>query len=289
MSIPWRSKAGLALLSTLLACGLGGVAGSLAQTPSPPQAQQGLQKLYILNCGEGVAGDVSRWSPAMPAGQQMAFVDNCYLLQHAKGWLLWDTGLNDTVASLPDGQRPQDPRGLHWKRPRTLVGQLAELGLQPADIAWVAISHGHPDHSGNAHLFPGARILVQSAEHDAPTPFGQMLTARTSAEVLRLNGDHDVFGDGSVRLIATPGHTLGHQSLLLKLPHSGAILLSGDVAHFQANWEGRVVPSLNADKEKSLASMQRVAELLQTEQAQLWINHDKAQRERLKLSPQFYD
>ena len=105
----------------------------------------------------------------------------------------------------------------------------------------------------------------------------------------KLEGDHDVFGDGGVTLIATPGHTPGHQSLLLKLPKTGALLLSGDAVHFKDNWENRRVPDINFDKEQTAASLQRMADVLAKEKAQLWINHDKAQRDSLKMAPEFYD
>jgi N-acyl homoserine lactone hydrolase len=93
----------------------------------------------------------------------------------------------------------------------------------------------------------------------------------------------------SKAIIATPGHTPGHQSLLVKLPKSGALVLSGDAVHFQSNWDNRRVPSGNSDKDQTLASMQRIADVLAKEKAQLWINHDKAQRDSLKMAPDFYD
>ena len=72
----------------------------------------GVEKLYILNCGEGVTGDVSRWSPGVNEGKSMDFVDNCYLIKHSQGWLLWDTGVPDAVASMPNGLAPaEDARG----------------------------------------------------------------------------------------------------------------------------------------------------------------------------------
>ena len=85
------------------------------------------------------------------------------------------------------------------------------------------ISHTHPDHIGNVELFPQAMLLVQKAEYDWPNPLG---VGRFKPEhpVTKLEGDHDVFGDGSVTIIATPGHTPGHQSLLVKLAKTGAVL-----------------------------------------------------------------
>jgi glyoxylase-like metal-dependent hydrolase (beta-lactamase superfamily II) len=107
--------------------------------------------------------------------------------------------------------------------------------------------------------------------------------------VTKLEGDRDVFGDGSVTIISTPGHTPGHQSLIVKLPKTGALLLSGDAVHFLDNYENRRVPSGNTDADQTKASMQRIADFLAKEQAKLWINHDKVQSDGLKHSPEYYE
>src|SRR5436190_2122312 len=190
------------LLSAVIIAALGALATGAAQAA-------GLERLYILNCGEGIAGYISRWSPGINIGQSMPFVDNCYLLKHTQGWLLWDTGVSDAIAAMPDGQKPA--------------------------------------------------------------------------------GDKDVFGDGSVTILSTPGHTPGHQSLLVKLPKTGALVLSGDAVHFQAKWDHRRVLSLNTDQEQTKASMERIAGILAKEKATLWINHDKAQRDTLTMVPGFYE
>jgi glyoxylase-like metal-dependent hydrolase (beta-lactamase superfamily II) len=264
---------------------------SAISAASPGHAQSGkpgVEKLYILNCGEGVAGDISRWSPGVNVGKSMDFVDSCYLIKHRQGWLLWDTGLADAIAAMPEGQRPGDPRATHWRRPKTLVSQLDQLGVKTSDIKYVAVSHTHPDHVGNMTLFPQAMLLVQKAEYEWPTPFG---AGRFKPEhpVTKLEGDHDVFGDGSVMIVSTPGHTPGHQSLLVKLPKTGVVLLSGDAVHFKDNWENRRVPAGNVDKDKTLASMQRMADLLAQTHGQLWFNHDKPQSDAQKHAPQYYD
>src|SRR5262249_23317 len=175
----------------------------------------------------------------------------------------------------------------HWRRPKTLASQLGELGVKPSDIKFMAVSHTHPDHIGNVEMFPHTMLLVQKAEYEWPAPTGPRF--KPEHPVTKLTGDHDVFGDGSVTIISTPGHTPGHQSLLVKLPTTGAVLLSGDAAHFKDNWENRRVPANNASKEETLASMQRIAGILEKEHAQLWINHDKAQRDTLKMAPEFYE
>src|SRR5450759_3285398 len=261
---------------------------ALSSQPSYAQAKPGVERLYILNCGEGLAGDISRWSPGVNVGKSMDFVDNCYLIKHSQGWLLWDTGVTDAIAAMPEGQRPSDPRMTHWKRPKTLASQLAALGIKPSDIKYVAVSHTHPDHIGNVELFPQSMLLVQKVEYEWPNPLGG---GRFKPEhpATKLEGDHDVFGDGSVTIISTPGHTPGHQSLLVKLPKTGALLLSGDAVHFKSNWDNRGIPSGNTGQEQTATSMQRMAGIIAKENAQLWINHDKAQRDSLKMSPGFYD
>lgn len=258
------------------------IGGASAQTPS------GLDRLYILNCGEGSTPDLSRWTPDLNVDQPKDFVDTCYLLHHAKGWMLWDTGITDAIASMPQGQAPADPRAVRWRLPKTLAAQIDALGLKPSDIKYVAVSHTHPDHIGNVELFPQSMLFVQKAEYDWPTPLG---IGRFKAEhpVTKVEGDHDVFVDGSVILLSTPGHTPGHQSLLVKLPKTGAVILSGDAVHFKSNFDARLVPSMNVDREKTTASMQRVADVMARDHAQLWINHDKVQRETLKLAPAFYE
>ena len=256
---------------------------SHAQTGTP-----GVEKLYILNCGEGVAGDISRWSPGVNEGKTMDFVDSCYLIKHAQGWLLWDTGIADAVAAMPNGLAPADPKAVLWRRPKTLAAQLNQIGVKPSDITAMAISHTHPDHIGNLEIFPSTMLYVQKAEYQWPGANNQP-RFKPEHPVTKLEGDHDLFGDGSVTLLSTPGHTPGHQSLLVKLPNTGAIVLSGDAVHFKSNWDNRGVPSMNFSKDDTLASMQKISDILSKEKAQLWINHDKAQRDGLKMSPEFYD
>jgi len=259
-----------------------------ATQPSLAQAQKpGVDRLYILACGEGRAGDQSRWSPGVNVGQPFDMVDNCYLIHHGQGYLLWDTGVADAIAALPEGQPPPNPAMTQWRRAKTLAAQLDALGVKPIDIKYVAISHTHPDHIGNVELFPQSMLLVQKAEYEWPSPLGPRFKAEHP--VTKLEGDHDVFGDGSVMIISTPGHTPGHQSLLVKLPRTGAVLLSGDAVHFTDNWDNRRVPSQNFDKDKTLASLQRMADVMEKEKAQLWINHDKPMSDKQKHAPEFYE
>jgi len=264
---------------------------ALALSGSAAHAQSdktGVEKLYVLNCGEGTAGDISRWTPGLNEGKTMDFVDTCYLIKHGKGWFLWDTGIADAVAAMPNGLVPADPKAVTWRRPKTLAAQLEQLGVMPDDVKAMAVSHTHPDHTGNVELFPQSVLYVQKAEYDWPGA-NNVPRFKPSHPVELLSGDKDVFGDGSVTILSTPGHTPGHQSLLVRLPKTGAVVLSGDAVHFKDNWDNRRVPSMNVDKDQTAASMQKIADTLAKERAQLWINHDKAQRDSQKLAPEFYD
>src|SRR5262249_756826 len=227
---------GLSLAATLAvslmvtqACAHGGKSGS--------------KRIYTLNCGHGGGGgggEMGGGGRGVKGGKSRDFVDSCYLIRQGQDGLLGDPGVTDAIAAMPEGQRPADPRMTHWRRPKTLAAQLDQLGVKPSDIKYVAVSHTHPDHIGNMALFPKSMRLVQKAEYEWPSPVGPRFKA--DHPVTKLEGDHDVFGDGSVMIISTPGHTPGHQSLLVKLPKTGAVLLSGDAAHFKENWENRRVP-----------------------------------------------
>jgi glyoxylase-like metal-dependent hydrolase (beta-lactamase superfamily II) len=260
----------------------------LAGLLSASAAQAGVEKLYVLNCGEGVAGDISRWSPGLNEGKSMGFVDSCYLIKHSQGWFLWDTGIPDAVASMPNGLAPADPRAVTWTRPKTLASQLKQLGVKPSDIKGMAVSHTHPDHIGNVEMFPATMLYVQKAEYEWPGADGKP-RFKPEHPVTLLEGDRDVFGDGSLTILSTPGHTPGHQSLLVKLPKTGEVVLSGDAVHFKSNWDNRGVPVNNFSKDQTLASMEKISGVLTRDNAQLWINHDKAQRDAQKMAPEFYE
>jgi len=247
-----------------------------------------VQRLYVLDCGPNLGRDQARWSPGVNEGQAIEFSDNCYLIRHAKGLLLWDTGVPDAVATMPDGMVVANG-AITYRRAKTLASQLAELGVKPADVTYVALSHTHGDHVGNIALFGSSTVLIQGAEYDWAMAGANKPAFAVSQKFERLAGDHDVFGDGSVTILSTPGHTPGHQSLLVRLPKTGSVVLSGDAVHFRDNWEHRRVPSMNTDRAQTLASLQRLQSVLDERRAQLWINHDKAQSEGLRYAPAYYE
>jgi len=254
------------------------------------------QRMYVFSCGESRTPDVSRWSPGVNVGQPWEFSNNCYLIRHAKGLMLWDAGLSDAIAAMPDGAVALGGL-LRMRVPKTLASQLAEVGVKPAEVTHLAFSHFHADHVGNANLFTAATLHIQEVEYEAafgaaPQKFGflpvnyEKLRANPA---VKLKGDHDVFGDGSVVILSTPGHTPGHQALLVRLPKTGAVVLSGDMVHFQENWTNRRIPGMNFNRDQSASSMERVAMLITTHKAQLWINHDKAQSAGIRKAPAYFD
>lgn len=270
---------------------LAAVVADCAQVP--PAAKSGVERMYVLYCGEAQVPDVSPWAPGTAPGTAMLFSVNCYLIKHAKGYLLWDSGFSDTLADNPDGM--QGARGMVMRRKQTLAAQLAQIGVAPGDVKYLAFSHTHADHVGNANLFTAATLYIQQAEYDAafgpdPAKFGFVpanYDKLRASPMVKLTGDHDIFGDGSVTIVSTPGHTPGHQSLLVRLPTTGAVVLSGDLVHFRANFEARRTPSFNFNQEQSLQSIDKVAALLKAEHGQLWINHDSAQSATIPHAPQY--
>jgi len=286
MKIPRAIAAVFSLALALAAC----TNPMLARGPSSAE------RLYVIDCGETHAKDVSPWTTPADSGKPYVFSNNCYLIKHAKGWMLWDSGFPDRFASLPNDQA--NPRGTtigYLKKP--LADSLKEIGVAPADIQHFAMSHSHGDHSGNANMFAASTIYMQTAEYDAvfgPEPqrfnfISAYFEKLRDAKIVKLNGDHDVFGDGSVIIKSTPGHTQGHQSLFVRLPKTGPVLLSGDFVHFKANWDAKRAPSINYNQEQTIDSINRMDAFIKSTGAQLWINHDHEQSVTIRKSPAFFE
>ena len=249
-----------------------------------PAGAQTADRLYVLDCGHNSAKDQSLWSPCVNVGKPIEQSNTCALIKHGEQWLLWDTGYPDFIAAQP----VDTPVG-HATRSKTLAAQLAELDVGPHDIAFVAVSHTHADHVGNVDQFPDSTLLIQKAEFEWAFAPGKRPLFKKDRPLRLVEGDIDVFGDGSVRLLSTPGHTPGHQSLMVQLARTGWIVLAGDAAHSTDNWDNDRVPSINTSAELTHASHARLAKLIADKNAQLWINHDLPTFESLKHSPLFYD
>jgi glyoxylase-like metal-dependent hydrolase (beta-lactamase superfamily II) len=225
----------------------------------------------------------------------MDMVSPCYLVEHPRGRLVWDAGIRDSLITEKKGV--ENMNGLFkLSVKKTLSSQLKEIGVDPKAIDFLALSHMHIDHAGNANYFADATWLVQKASHKlafgnfaekygfVQADYRQLETAKT----VRLDGDHDVFGDGSVVILHTPGHTQGHQSLWVDLPNNGPVLLSGDLFLFRKNREDYGISGWN-DKKKTVRSFARIDEVLDRTSAALWIHHDKEQFDAQRHSPAYYD
>jgi N-acyl homoserine lactone hydrolase len=275
-----RFRAAAAMWAVLATTALAAATGSVARAGQ-------VDRLYVIDCGWAQAEDQSLWSPGVNAGVPIVFSNNCYLIHHSsEGYLLWDTGITDRLAAAPDGITVPALRQT-WHRAQTLAGALASLGIKPADVRWVAISHAHPDHVGNLDAFPDATLIIQMAEWDYAMALPQK-PFNPERKVQKIEGDKDLFSDGSMLILSTPGHTPGHQTLLVHLENTGNIVLSGDVVHFQSNWDNRRIPGFNLDKAQSAASMERIARVVMDKHAELWINHDKPSSDLLRHAPEFY-
>jgi len=260
-----------------------------------------VERLYVLDGGVGHAGNKNAWTNMMdPDGMPVDISAPCYLIQHASGYLMFDTCPHDIIAEMPDGYG-QSNVGIRWTKDQTVASQLQQIRVDPADVRYVGISHSHADHSGNVELFPNAVVLIQRPEYEtafagnrAPTGPPTLDRPVFSREhpVTLVDGDMDVFGDGSVILSWVGGHTVGSQIALVHLRDTGWVMLSGDAVHLQENWDNRRIPRIGREDQltrlRVLVSMQRMSDLIDHYGAQLWIQHDVGQYNTLRKAPEYY-
>jgi glyoxylase-like metal-dependent hydrolase (beta-lactamase superfamily II) len=211
---------------------------------------------------------------------KVQFVFSCYLIKHGDEYMLWDTG---HAMSTPN------------VAPKvSLVDQLAQLNLKPEQIKYVGISHYHGDHIGQVGSFPQAMLFIGKGDWDVlasanppagvnPKPFAHWLSGGGKVEALP--ADKDVFGDGTVLILNTPGHTPGHHSLLVKLKEKGNVLLTGDLVHFHENFETNGVPWFNVSRADSLASIDRFKKIASNFKATVIIQHDMRDIGKLPAFP----
>jgi glyoxylase-like metal-dependent hydrolase (beta-lactamase superfamily II) len=251
-------------------------------------------RLYALDCGHASAKDMGFLSDTGEYdGKSFGVAVPCFVIRHPKGTLLWDTGLGDKLVG-PKGGVDRGP--IHMEVKRTIAEELRAAGLTPADISYVAFSHFHFDHTGNANLFKDATWIINSTElafaNSTPTPVSvdpETISGYKSVKTKMIDGDLDVFEDGSVRILRMPGHTPGHQMLLLKLKKSGAVLLSGDLYHTRENRKSRLVPVFNVERADTLASMDRAERLIKNLKARLIVQHDERDFKALPKAPHYLD
>lgn len=289
-----RWAAGALAFTIIAAISLFGSTATRAETAKETPAPG--VRLYIFDLGWLKARDPKVLTDRGVTVTDMSVV--AYLIVHPRGTLLWDSG------TIPDALvKPEGTTVARATVHKTLSGQLAEIGYKPSDITYFALSHMHYDHSANANAYAGSTWLVQGPERAAMFPdppqtnsivapdvvekFSALKTARTKI----LDGDYDVFGDGSVVIISTPGHTPGHQSLFLKLAKYGPLLLTGDLYHYPAERTLRdFLPFAGRGNDAQEAvSKAKVETLVNKEGATLWIQHDIINDRHLNKSPAFYD
>jgi N-acyl homoserine lactone hydrolase len=252
-------------------------------------------RLYVLDCGHADFKDMGGFSDTGEYdGKPGEIAVPCFLVRHPKGDLLWDTGLGDRFAATKEGSDAAP--GVHVRVPKTLVAQLQSLGLEPKDVNYVAFSHLHWDHTGNANEFPESTWILNRAELtfalSLPPPGGvlpETWNAYKNAKTETIDGDYDVFGDGTVMILRAPGHTPGHQVLKLKLQKSGTVILSGDLYHLRANREFKRIPVYNANRADTLASMSRVETILKNTGGRLIVQHDPRDFRALPEPPAYLD
>jgi glyoxylase-like metal-dependent hydrolase (beta-lactamase superfamily II) len=252
-------------------------------------------RLYVLDCGHATFKDMGGFSDTGEYdGKAGEIAAPCFLIRHPKGDLLWDAGLGDHYNYPKEGSDAAP--GVHVTVPVTLLAQLQSLKLTPKDINFIAFSHLHWDHTGNANDFPDSVWILNKEELAAalvlPPPGGvlpETWSAYKSAKNEAIEGDYDVFGDGSVMILRTPGHTPGHQVLKLKLQKSGTVILSGDLFHLRTNRLFKRVPVYNANRADTLASMSRVETILRNTHGRLIVQHDPKDFQALPRPPAYLD
>jgi N-acyl homoserine lactone hydrolase len=267
-----------------------------AQQPQPPQSL----RLYVLDCGIITPPNLDNYGLKANEVVDTRMVTPCFLIAHPRGSLMWDTG-EIPDSAFKEGASPQKLNNYTVDRP--LLPQLAAIGYTPANITYMALSHYHGDHVANANLFAGSTWIVQKGDRDpilAPRPVPPPATGRVpdpkffeglanSKTVLLNNEDHDVFGDGTVVIKSTPGHTPGHQALYLKLAKTGNVLLSGDLYHYPEEITYKKIPSFDSNKEQTAKSREMIEEFVKQNRAELWIQHDWTSGTKRKIAPEFYD
>ncbi|MET0390764.1 MAG: N-acyl homoserine lactonase family protein [Polyangiales bacterium] len=273
------SRAGYSVGPVLMAALTGFSWLATTETVSADDTAPASVQLYALDCGRFEIDDMSAFSDAGEYdGRSGSLVNPCFLVRHPKGDLLWDLGLPESAAA--NGGEAQPGTRVFYDTP--LATQLEQVGLTPADIEFIAFSHMHFDHTGGANAFTASTWLLnqrelawatlpETAASGAvdPSSFSGYATAPTQI----IDGDFDVFGDGSVRILRAPGHTPGHQLLLVTLPRDGKYLLGGDLYHTKENQRELRVPQFNVSRADTLASFDRAIRLVRAKKARFIVQH----------------
>lgn len=233
--------------------------------------------LVRVDCGRGtVPHSFYSDTYAYPAADKIDGVVSCYVVRHGDQYLLWDAGIGR--AYLPGGAGGM----VGFQLNSTISEQLSKLGLDTSRINLLAISHLHFDHVGQAEHFPGATLIVAGSEWSnmkgsQPDSLGVRAALspwlQGNGAIRLVDGDSDIFGDGSVVMLSAPGHTGGHHILLVRLT-SGAVLLVGDLWHSEQQVRDGEVSQHTEDRAALLASRARALEIAKNLHARLIVSHD---------------
>lgn len=257
--------------------------------------QTGAPKLAVFDCGRLDYQSIQSFGLSDSDTPVREMFVPCYLIEHQGKRLIWDAGL--PLLAVGKGEIEAAPElGITMQYQRSLLDQLSGLGLQPDDVDYLAMSHVHFDHAGAANAFKNSIWIMQRPEYQLaknnpakiPGADPRLFSEIANVDVLLLEGDYDLFGDGKVKIISTPGHTVGHQVLFIELKQLGPILLSGDLFHFRATRRLSSVPVFNYNHDQTLDSMRRIEKLIKETGAALWIEHDMELAKTLRKSPYFY-
>lgn len=225
-----------------------------------------------------------------------------YVLKHPKGNIIFDTGNNDkTIADADAWWGPLAKGfGLKMTKDDAMAAQLAKIGMTVKDIKYVVVGHMHLDHGGNVQQFPHATLVVQDEEMKAawwpdvgysvyyiPGDFNET----KGYNVLRLNGDLDLFGDGSFRLIRAAGHTPGSQFAVVRLRKTGSVILTSDAVYLKESLDKNLIPPIPGtwNAKEMYTGYARIRQIRDTENATILYGHDPEVFKATKKAPAFYD
>jgi glyoxylase-like metal-dependent hydrolase (beta-lactamase superfamily II) len=251
-------------------------------------------RIYVFENGTISGLDPALFNFKREELKQVDFVNSAYLIVHPRGTVMVDSGAVPDSHFKGDGS-PVVEGVVTADKP--VLPQLRAAGYEPRDITYFVLSHYHSDHTGNANAFANATWIVQKAERDymfgdkpegiiQPDTYSELRNAKT--KILN-NEDFDVFGDGTVVVMATPGHTPGHQVVAVKLANRGTVVLAGDLYHYPEERATGRTPSFEFAPEQSKVSRARVEKYVGDNRAQLWIEHDAATHAALPKSPAYVD
>jgi N-acyl homoserine lactone hydrolase len=278
----------IVLLSALAA-----LATIVAEAQSRRPAVNSL-RLYVFEAGNIRGLDPKLFNFKREELKEVDFVNTAYLIVHPKGTVMFDTG------AVPDSHFKGDGAPITegiMSASKPLIPQLKAAGYSPADVDYLVMSHYHSDHTANANDFAAATWIVQKAERDfmmADKPQGiiqpdHYKALRQAKTRVLDNEDLDVFGDGTVIVLSTPGHTPGHQVLFVKLAKRGPVVLGGDLYHYPEERTTGRIPTFEFNADQSKASRAKVEAFLKQNKAELWIEHDIATHAKLPKAPAFIE